>query len=67
MLGPKKSISFYRVEGIITKVRDLQNQHLHPPFQSFQCSSSRVRVISALVHEANRLPHGKEHVGEKDL
>lgn len=30
MLGPKKSISFYRVEGIITKVRDLQNQHLHP-------------------------------------
>lgn len=30
MLGPKKSISFYRVEGILTKVRDLQNQHLHP-------------------------------------
>lgn len=30
MLGPKKSISFYRVEGIITKVRDLKNQHLHP-------------------------------------
>lgn len=28
MLGPR--ISFYRVEGIITKVRDLQNQHLHP-------------------------------------
>ena len=27
--GPKKSISFYRVEGIITKVRDLKNQHLH--------------------------------------
>ena len=35
MLGPKKSISFYRVEGIITKVRDLKNQHLHPPFSPF--------------------------------
>lgn len=30
MLGPKKSISLNRVDGIITKVRDLQNKHLHP-------------------------------------
>lgn len=30
MLGPKKSRSLNRVEGIITKVRDLKNQHLHP-------------------------------------
>lgn len=30
MLGPKKSRSLNRVEGIITTVRDLQNQHLHP-------------------------------------
>lgn len=31
MLGPKKSGSFNRVDGILTKeVRDLQNQHLHP-------------------------------------
>lgn len=30
MLGPKKSRSLNRVDGIITKVRDPQNQHLHP-------------------------------------
>jgi len=30
MLGPKKSRSLNRVEGIITTVRDLKNQHLHP-------------------------------------
>lgn len=35
MLGPKKSRSLNRVDGIITKVRDLQNQHLHPPFSPF--------------------------------
>ena len=54
--------------GIITTVRDLQNQHLHPVAtrKPFSCSSSRVRVISVLVHEANRVAHGKEHVREKD-
>ncbi len=47
LLGPKKSRSFNRVDGILTKVRDLQNQHLHPvaTLPPFQCSSSRVRVI----------------------
>ncbi|EEF44038.1 conserved hypothetical protein [Ricinus communis] len=64
MLGPKKSGSFNCVDGILTKeVRDLQNQHLHPvaTLQPFQCSSSHVRVINALVlvHDANRVAHGK--------
>lgn len=30
MLGQKKSRSFNRVDGILTKVRDLKNKHLHP-------------------------------------
>lgn len=36
------------------------------PFTADSDSYPRVRVISALVHEANRVVHGKEHVREKD-
>lgn len=69
MLGPKKSRSLNRVDGIITKVRDLKNQHIHPVATLSALSMfifPREGDQRALVHEANRVAHGKEHVREKD-